>query len=206
MFAKFRGATFFVLTLAAASTRAVAEDAGGWYVMPSYHETGLNNANNKLQTAAGEIHFNSSFGDDTGAGLAVGYAFSAPYRVDIEYQHHSNDLKVSGTPFQSTSLDTDAFAANIWRDFGPWHNLRPYVGLGIGGGTLEFDNLDGDYYFGQVGVGVEWFFAKRVALDVAYRYQQSTSNPELNGNGRKLTTEYSAQSAQIGFRINVWGF
>lgn len=198
----------FALTIAAANGAAFAEETpGGWYVMPSYHETGLNNANNKLKTPAGEIQFNSSFGDDTGAGLAAGYAFSAPYRVDVDYQQHSNDLKVpAGSPLRSSSLEATTYVANVWRDFGPWHNLRPYIGLGIGGGTLKFDNLDGDFYFGQVGVGVQWFFTKRVALDVAYRYQQSTSNPELNGNGQKLTTEYSAQSAQIGIRINVWGF
>ena len=195
------------LIIAAAAGPATAVDGiDGFYMVPSYHQTGIDNANSTLKQGAGSIHFNSSFGDDTGPGFAAGYAFTGPYRVDVEYQSHSNDLKVSGTSLQSSSLDVTTFAANVWRDFGPWHDLRPYAGIGIGGGTLKLDDLDGNFAFGQVGVGVEWYFARRWALDVGYRYQLATSDPELNGNSQKLTTEYAAQSAQIGIRFDAWGF
>jgi opacity protein-like surface antigen len=193
--------------LAAVSGPAVAADGvAGWYVVPSYHQTGLDNASNTLKQGTGQVHFDSSFGDDTGPGFAAGYAFAAPYRVDVEYQSHSNDLKVSGTSLQSSSLDVTTFVANVWRDFGPWHNLRPYAGIGIGGGTLKLNDLDGNFAFGQLGVGVEWYFARRWAMDIGYRYQLAASNPELNGNAQRLTTEYAAQSAQIGIRFDVWGF
>jgi hypothetical protein len=43
-------------------------------------------------------------------------------------------------------------------------------------------------------------------LDVGYRYQQATSDPELNGNSLKLTTEYAAQSAQIGIGVDLGSF
>jgi opacity protein-like surface antigen len=207
MFAKSCVRVTAALMLAAASSNPAAAAPGGWYVIPSYHETGLNNANNKYTVPAGEVDFNSSFGDDTGAGLAAGYAFSAPYRVDVDFQKHSNDLKVpAGSSLRSSSLEATTYVANVWRDFGPWYNLRPYAGLGFGGGTMKFNDLNGNFYFGQLGIGVVWFFTKRAALDVGYRYQLATSNPELTGNSQKLTTEYTAQSLQIGIRINVWGF
>ena len=159
------------------ATPAVADDgAAGWYAAPSYHQTGLNDASNTVKQPAGDIHLDSSFGDDTGPGLAVGYAFDGPYRVDVEYQSHSNDLKLPGTVLQSSSLDATTFVANVWRDFGPWHDLRPYAGVGFGGGTLKLNDLDGDFLFGQLGVGVEWYFSRRAALDIGYRYQQATSD------------------------------
>jgi opacity protein-like surface antigen len=196
-----------IVTLAAGGSPAIADDAtAGWYVMPSYHQTGLDDANNEIKQPSGDVHLNSSFGDDTGPGLAVGYAFDGPYRVDVEYQSHSNDLKLPGTILQSSSLDATTFVANVWRDFRPWHNLRPYAGVGFGGGTLKLNDLDGDFLFGQLGIGVAWYFAQRAALDIGYRYQMSTSNPELNGNAVDVTTEYLAQSAQIGIRFDLGTF
>ena len=195
-----------IATLAVAVQPAYAEGALGWYVVPSYHQTGLNDASNTVKQQTGNIHLDSSFGDDTGPGFAAGYAFGAPYRIDVEYQSHSNDLKLPGTVLQSSSLDATTFVANVWRDFGPWHGLRPYAGVGLGGGTLKLNDLDGNFAFAQLGIGVEWYFTRRAALGVGYRYQQATSNPELNGNSVKLTTEYAAQSAQIGVRFDLGSF
>jgi opacity protein-like surface antigen len=195
-----------ITTLAVAVQPAFGKDVPGWYIVPSYHQTGLNDASSTVKQQTGNIHLNSSFGDDTGPGSAAGYAFDAPYRVDVEYQSHRNDLKLPGTVLQSSSLDATTFAANVWRDFGPWHGLRPYAGVGFGGGTLKLNDLDGNFAFVQLGVGVEWYFTRRAALDVGYRYQQATSDPELNGNSLKLTTEYAAQSAQIGIRFNLGSF
>lgn len=194
-----------VLTIGAANGAAIADETpGGWYVVPSYHQTGLEKSSTTLKQPAGDLHFDTTFGDDTGPGLAIGYGFGAPYRVDVDYQDHSNDVKNALGPDQSIKVKT--FVANAWRDFGPWYHLRPYVGLGFGGGTLELNSLDGDVYFFQAGVGFEWFFMQRAALDVGYRYQLATSDPELTGNGQKLEMEFASQSVQIGFRINVWGF
>jgi opacity protein-like surface antigen len=206
MYTKYCLREFLVLTVLVAGSSEVtaADNAGGWYVMPSYHQTGLEKSSSTLKQPGGDIHFDTSFGDDTGPGLAIGYAFGAPYRIDVDYQSQSNDLKNSLGPDETIKVKT--FVANVWRDFGPWYHLRPYVGLGFGGGTLKLNDLDGDVYFGQLGAGFEWFFMKRAALDVEYRYQLATSNPELTGNGQKLDIEYASQSMQIGVRINVWGF
>src|SRR5262245_26918987 len=76
-----------------AATAADNEGNGWWYVVPSYHQTGLEKSSTTLKQPGGDIHFDTTFGDDTGPGLAVGYAFAAPYRVDVDYQSHSNDVK-----------------------------------------------------------------------------------------------------------------
>ena len=198
-------AALFAVAFDGSPTAAAADGVAGWYVMPTYHQTGLDNASNTLRSASGQVHFNSSFGDDTGPGAAAGYAFSGPYRLDVEYQSHSNDLKVSGSALQSSSLDVTTFVANVWYDFEPWHGVRPYAGIGVGGGKLELGDLDGNFALGQVGIGLQWYFVRRAALDIGYRYQLSTSNPELDGNSQKLTTEYGAQTAQIGIRFDLSG-
>ena len=191
------------LAVAAAICPAVAAE-DSWYVTPSYHQTGIDNASAEFKESPTRINFNASFGDDTGPGLAAGHAFHAPYRIDVEYQSHSNDLKVSGTPLRPASLDVTTFVANVWHDFGAWHGVRPYIGVGAGGGTLQLHDLDSNFEFGQVGVGVQWYFTRRVALDVGYRYQAAFSKPELRGNSQQLSFDYTAQSAQIGVRFDVW--
>lgn len=201
MTAKFCVRAGLVFGLAAYCAAAAA---GELYLTPSYHQTGLEKSSNTLKLPGGDVHFDTTFGDDTGPGLAIGYAFGAPYRIEVDYQDHSNDLKNSTAPDDSVKATT--FVANGWRDFGPWYHLRPYAGVGLGHGTLKLNDLDGDFYFWQLGAGVQWYFMHNVALDVGYRYQKATSDPELNGNGQKLTMEYASQSAQIGIRIDLWNF
>jgi hypothetical protein len=54
---------------------------------------------------------------------------------------------------QSSSLDATTFVANVWRDSGPWHGLRPYAGVGLGDGTLKLNDRDGNFAFAQLGIG-----------------------------------------------------
>jgi opacity protein-like surface antigen len=197
-----------VLLVAAGAAGPVSADDGGngWYVLPSYHQAGVEKASMKYRQASGDINFDTTFGDDTGPGVAVGYAFDAPYRVDAEYQSQSNDLKVpSSVPLVSSSLKSTTYAVNVWRDFSPWHQMRPYVGIGLGGGTLELNDLDTNFMLGRLGAGLQWYFRSRMALDVGYRYQFATSNPELTGNSQKLETDWSTQSVQIGLRYDFGG-
>jgi opacity protein-like surface antigen len=189
--------------LGAANCAAADDGRGVWYVLPSYHQAGIEKANMKYRQGANQIKFNTTFGDDTGPGFAVGYAFDAVYRVDVEYQRQTNDLKVPGTnPFNGSSLKSTTVAVDGWRDFAPWHQLRAYVGVGVGGGKLELDSLDTNFYIGRLGGGVVWYFRPGLAVDIGYRYQFATSNPELSGNSQKVTTEFSGQSVQIGFRYD----
>ena len=184
---------------------AFADDvAHGWYVLPTYHQTHLDNANVKFRSTTTQFDGNTDFGDDTHPGIAVGYAFDSPYRIDVAYMSHSNDTKEKGTAIGDQSLDADTVVAAVWRDFPLAHHLAPYVGVGLGYASLKLANLDGNTYLGQLGAGIEWSFSRRFALDVGYLYQVSESSPDLNGGGAKLTTDYTAQSAQIGLRYTFW--
>jgi opacity protein-like surface antigen len=195
--------TFGLVCLGAANRVAAADGRGVWYVLPSYHQAGVEKANMKYRQGANQIKFDTTFGDDSGPGFAIGYAFDAVYRVEIEYQGQTNDLKVPGTnPFNGSSLKSTTAAVDVWRDFAPWHELRAYVGVGVGGGKLELDNLDTNFYIGRLGGGVAWYFRRDMAIDIGYRYQFATSNPELSGNSQKVTTDYSGQSVQIGIRYD----
>jgi opacity protein-like surface antigen len=156
------------LLLLAGETAWAGEARDGWYVLPSFHQAGVEKANMKYRQGTTEIKFDTTFGDDTGAGLAVGYAFEAPYRVDVEYQRQSNDLKVpGGNPFNGSSLKSTTVAVDVWRDFAPWHRLRPYVGIGIGAGKLELNDLDTNFVLGRLGAGFEWYFHSMSATDTS---------------------------------------
>jgi len=196
------GSVFAAFVTASAASLACAADQGRgvWYVLPSYHQAGLDKATLKFRQGTTETKVDSTFGDDTAPGLAVGYAFQAPYRVDVEYQSQDNDLKARGV--KGSSLQSTTAAIDLWRDFGPWHGLRAYVGVGAGGGRLELDKLDSNVYLGRLGAGMAWYFTRRMALDIGYRYQFATSKPELSSGTQKVTTDYTGQSVQIGLRFD----
>ncbi len=199
-----RGVVVVLLWVGCGATATAEDGRDAWYMVPSYHQTGLAKADMKYSAPAGDVKFDSSFGDDTGPGLAAGYAFESAYRIDMEWQRHSNDLKVSGGSLVKTSLKANTFAVNVWRDFAPWHGLRAYVGVGVGGGTLELNDLDGNFALGQLGTGFQWYFRPHMAVDIGYRYQNGGS-PQLTGNSQKLTTDYASHSAQVGFRYDFGG-
>ena len=177
-----------------------------WYVIASYHQTGLDNGNLKFRQPSGNTNITGAFGDDTQPGLALGYAFTGPYRVDLEFIKHSNDLKVSkGNLLRSTSLETTTVVASVWRDIEFRRDWSAYIGAGVGVGTLKLSGLDANFYLGQLGAGLQWQFRPNFALDIGYRYQVAPSNPTLKGNGQELTTDYAANSVQIGMRFSFGG-
>ncbi len=190
--------------LAFATAHAATDQARGvWYVLPSYHQAGVEKSDMTYRQGTTRLKFNATFGDDTGPGIAVGYAFEAPYRVDVEYQRQTNDVKVpAGNMFKGSRLKSTMVAVDLWRDFAPWHGLRPYVGVGAGGGKLELESLDTNAYIGRLGAGANWYFRRNMAVDIGYRYQFAPSRQDLSGSSQKLTTDFSGQSLQIGFRYD----
>lgn len=207
-----------VASMCSCSGVAAAQDGPGWYVLPSYQITGLNDSNLELRQGATRTSFDSKFGDDTHPAIAIGYALAKPYRIDVEYTQHSSDFKAQASPVGGDALQAYTFVASAWREFAPWPQIRPYVGFGLGAARLEVgdvaagtggSSVDGMCAVIQFGAGVQWYFLSRLprfALDMGFRYQLAPGNPELSGGSSTLTTDYQARTWGIGLRYNFWGF
>ncbi|MER8378526.1 outer membrane protein [Mesorhizobium sp. M1163] len=130
------------------------------------------------------------------AGGGVGYQIDEHFRTDLtldwmsksKFRGSTNGFcGVLQTP--CTSVDTSSYSAllllaNAYVDIGTWHGVTPYVGAGIGGAWVKWDdlhNVDDDGEFEHHG-GKGWRFAyaamagasycltDRVKLDVGYRF------------------------------------
>ena len=172
---------------------------GGWYIRGDidYHGLRFKGADYILYGAPG---VNGSFdsGKLKGAfslGGGVGYQVNKYFRTDItgdylfksSFRGSTSGFCGNGNP--CVSSDTSSFTAllllaNAYADLGTYHGITPYVGFGIGGAHVKWDDLinnDDDGSFRHEG-GKGWRFAyaamagasycvtSNAKLDVGYRY------------------------------------
>lgn len=138
---------------------AVYEDAsyGGWYLRGDvdYHWSEFRGADYIRYGAPGE---EGTFddGDFKGAlslGAGLGYQINNHFRADVtgDYWFKSDfEGSTSGVcgplNLPCTSTDTSSYKAllllaNAYVDLGTWHKITPYVGAGIGGAWVKWDDL-----------------------------------------------------------------
>ncbi len=93
--------------------------------------------------------------DAFSAGVGVGVQVNKHFRVDLTADRwFKKDFKGStsgvwnnaGTPTAYTTSDTASVStwlllANAYVDLGTWHGITPYVGAGIGGAHVKWDDL-----------------------------------------------------------------
>lgn len=145
----------------------------------------------------GEAQFDTGFG----VGGSIGYDFSdINVRVETELTYRANDTTLSlASPAISAndSLDTMALMANMYYDMDLQLPVVPYVG--IGAGAID---IDGDQtvfaYQGMAGLTLP--FSDRHELYAGYRYL-GTNGVKITNNSNKLTHDYDAHIAEIGFRV-----
>lgn len=176
----------------------VSEDYGGWYIRGDvdYHWSKFRGADYILYGAPGQQ--GRLDGDLKGAlslGLGVGYQIDKNFRVDLtgdylfksDFDGSTRGFCGGGQPCVSrdrTSYQALLLLANAYVDLGTWHGITPYVGAGIGGAHVKWDDLindDDDGSFRHNG-GKGWRFAyaamagasycltDRAKLDVGYRF------------------------------------
>tara|TARA_R110000803_G_scaffold20032_7_gene51792 strand:- start:3231 stop:3854 length:624 start_codon:yes stop_codon:yes gene_type:complete len=82
------------------------------------------------------LHFSAS----REFGGAMGYRFSDVWRVEAEYSRRWAKITgLNGALTTRGDFDSHALGVHLFRDFRPEKKLRPFVGLGVGGGILDFD-------------------------------------------------------------------
>ena len=136
----------------------------GWYLRGdiTYDFHDMDNPHYNLPGAGGVTDFTSAELDDSfDIGVGIGYQFNDYFRADLTGEYvFSSDFRGStsgvcpdenpgdglpGSPCVST--DTSSWSAfklmaNAYVDLGKFHGFTPYVGAGIGGAYVMWDDLE----------------------------------------------------------------
>lgn len=125
-------------------------------------------------------------------GAGVGYQISDHFRADLTADYWFKSKFNGSTPGPTTnSTDTSAYQAllllaNAYVDLGTYHRITPYVGAGIGGAYIKWDELRNqfpgvdDRHRGAKGMrfawavmaGASYCLTNRLSADVGYRYSR----------------------------------
>jgi len=177
-------------------------DHGGWYIRGDidYHWSNFKGADYityGYDCCGANPGTNRLNGDLDGAwsiGGGVGYQVNSYFRTDVtvDWWAKSNFYGVTygecgGEPCSSideTSYSAVVLLANAYADLGTYYGVTPYIGAGIGGTRLKWDDLrntiDGettthagsqDWRFAwALMAGASYCLTQNLNLDVGYRY------------------------------------
>lgn len=155
-----------------------------------------------------------------GVGLAVGYNFG-DVRLEGELSRFQNSVddygftNAGGYPFGVGTVDADRgstratnLMANLYYDINLGMALKPYIGFGLGGSRLNFNNYtsgatafldDSKTVFAYQGIaGLRYELSDRLDMTLDYRYF-NTENPGLvDSLGRQLQGDYTNHLVMVG--------
>ena len=158
----------------------------------------------------------TSYDPGYSAAGAVGYDFG-DFRIEgeVSYREAGVDEVEDGT--SSFSADGEVYAiagmVNGYYDLDLGSSWKPYLGGGLGGAVVGFDNLetdafgdladDEDFVFAfQFAAGVGYEFTDNLALYGGYRFF-GTTEPELetnDGNNTEFDSELFSHNIEVGLR------
>jgi opacity protein-like surface antigen len=164
----------------------VADNYGGWYIRGDvdYHWSKWRNAEYFIYDDPFGQTKTFDKGSLSGApslGLGVGYQIDDHFRVDLTGDYWFNSKfkgSTSGwvddvfyTSTDKSKMSAYLLLANAYVDLGTWHRITPYVGAGIGGAWIKWDDLhntlDDGSYFRHKGKG-SWRFAYAAMAGASY--------------------------------------
>jgi opacity protein-like surface antigen len=123
-------------------------------------------------------------------GGGIGYKVSKYFRTDLTLDYWAK-TKFTGSTTDGIETSTDTskmgallMLANAYADLGTWHGITPYVGAGIGGAYLKWDDLHNqfpgvdDRHSGGKGwrfayalmAGASYCLTDKMMLDAGYRF------------------------------------
>ena len=178
---------------------------GGWYIRGDldYHWASTSAAPTTSPTAStccGEaVPGSGSFDSDSlkggfSLGAGVGYQINNYFRTDLTADYLFNsDFDGSTTGFCAgvvcSSTDHSSYSAwlllaNAYADIGTWYGFTPYVGAGIGGAHVKWDDLNNTIdgvttvhdgaenwrFAWALMAGTSYCLTNKLKLDVGYRY------------------------------------
>lgn len=176
-------------------------------------------------------------GDLKGAltlGAGVGYQINNYFRTDLTADYlFDSDFTGSTTNGVDVSTDTSSYSAflllaNAYADLGTYSGFTPYIGAGIGGAHVEWDNLRNTYgdvddehkgsknwrFAFALMAGASYCLTDKLALDGGYRYtrvqggrmfEQVSTGGAVLGVGPGYDDGFDLHEVRAGLRYNFGG-
>ncbi|RWE27874.1 outer membrane protein [Mesorhizobium sp.] len=153
-------------------------DVGGWYILGDidYHQSDLDSIDYiTYGPPPGTNDFD--FGDLKGGfslGAGVGYKVNDYFRTDLtadywfksDFNGQTSDLVTTST--EVSKMSAFLLLANAYVDLGTYHGITPYVGAGIGGARVKWDDVR-DPNTTEFNPGVSsWRFAYALMAGASY--------------------------------------
>lgn len=160
-------------------------------------------------------------------GGGIGYQVNSYFRTDLtaDYWFDSDftgqstataPCAIAGTCYDESSMSGLVLLANAYADLGTYHRVTPYVGAGIGGARISWDN-----FVDQSGTSVEgadsWRFAwalmagasycltDNLDLDLGYRFTRIEGGRMFNfdeGVGPGFDHGFNVHEVRAGLRYS----
>lgn len=137
-------------------------------------------------------------------------------------------LEAEFNTFQNTEIVASSLMANVYADLGTYLGLRPYVGAGIGGAYVHWDDLtfspcagggtnactassdEGITYAAAAMAGVSYKLSRSTHLDLGYRFTYFGDAGETSGTdsfGNPVTVDVGSRmnhEIRLGLRYEIW--
>lgn len=190
--------------LSLGQSAAAQQSAAGGYVLGGAGLSLLRDADTRGSTTATH-EFDPGW---LGVG-AVGYAFPSGIRLEGELGYRRNNVDGGSGHAEAWSL-----MGNALYDFNTGTRFTPYVGAGVGGARLNFNNVsagatsidDSDTVLAYQGLaGVTYQVETNIKLDLGYRYL-ATEKPSFRTRaGGTVDSEYDDHAVMFGLRYQFNG-
>lgn len=213
---------------------------GGWYLRGDvdYHWSKLRNTEYITYGCCGVSNPGSDDFDTTelkGAfslGAGVGYQVNSYFRTDVTADYWF-DADFAGTTsgicggVPCTSTDTSSYSAllllaNAYADLGTYNRVTPYVGAGIGGAYVMWDDLVNDSTGGTTThtgdsnwrfawalmAGASYCLTNNLDLDVGYRFTRISGGRMFDygsGVGPGFDDGFDVHEVRAGLRYTFGG-
>ncbi|PSJ60448.1 porin family protein [Mesorhizobium soli] len=208
-----------------------AQEFGGWYIRGDldYHKPDFRGADYiTYGTPPGTKSFDS--GDLRGAfslGGGVGYQMTSYLRTDLTVDYWFKSKFTGHTSCDNcASTDTSKMSAllllaNAYVDLGTWNGFTPYVGAGIGGARVKWDDLhnvidsDDTIHKGTSNwrfayalmAGASYCLTNNLAFDAGYRFSHINGGRmfQFNGAGPGFDKGFNTHEVRGGLRYSFGG-
>ncbi|PTE06683.1 outer membrane protein [Mesorhizobium helmanticense] len=206
-------------------------DVGGWYIRGDidYHWSDFRGADYiTYGPPPGTNSFSS--GDLKGAfsiGGGVGYKMNNHFRTDLTADYWFNsDFDGATTDGVTTSTEVSKMSAllllaNAYVDIGTWQGITPYVGAGIGGARVKWDNVrdpnttefnpgTSNWRFAYaLMAGASYCLTDKVILDAGYRFSHIQGGRmfeyDVSSSGPGFDSGFNTHEVRGGLRYQFGG-
>ncbi|MGB0684126.1 MAG: OmpA family protein [Magnetovibrionaceae bacterium] len=148
------------------------------------------------------------------ASISFGHAYESGFRVEMEGTYRDNDVdRISNQQDSGGDVLAMTGMLNGYYDINTGTRFTPYVGVGIGGGLIDFDNVtpvgtssisDESVVLAYQGIaGVNVRLAENLSAFADYRFMNTALGEMKTAAGLDTDVEYGTHTALLGLK---WHF